>query len=100
METMWERFAEVEDSVQRVKFTLAAFNCGYSHVKDAQTLAEIEGKNPRLWDGQVEEMIVKLSYRENYTKPGINYGYVRGIEPYTYVRQIFERYEHYKQFVQ
>jgi membrane-bound lytic murein transglycosylase F len=90
----------VEDSIQRVKFTLASFNCGYSHVVDAQTLAEMEGKDPKIWDGQVEDMILKLSYRENYTKPGINYGYVRGIEPFTYVRQIFNRYEHYVQLIE
>jgi membrane-bound lytic murein transglycosylase MltF len=29
----------------------------------------------------------------------VKYGYVRGIEPVTYVKQIFERYKHYKQLL-
>ncbi|HZJ80863.1 MAG TPA: hypothetical protein VFC69_09855 [Dysgonamonadaceae bacterium] len=44
-------------------------------------------------------MILELSYPSNYNRPEIKYGYVRGIEPYTYVKQIFERYEHYVQFI-
>ena len=44
-------------------------------------------------------MIIALSYPSNYNKPGVNYGYVRGIEPATYVEQIFERYEHYAKFI-
>lgn len=47
----------------------------------------------------VEDMILELSYPSNYNRPEIKYGYVRGIEPYTYVKQIFERYEHYVQFI-
>jgi membrane-bound lytic murein transglycosylase F len=29
----------------------------------------------------------------------VQYGYLRGIEPYRYVRQILERYRHYASFV-
>lgn len=29
----------------------------------------------------------------------IKYGYVRGSEPFIYVEQIFERFQHYKQFI-
>lgn len=100
LKTMLERFEDVPDSIQRIKFSMAAYNCGYSHVRDAMHLATLEGVDPLKWDDNVEEMILKLSYRENYTKPGINYGYVRGIEPFTYVKQIFVRYEHYIQFIE
>lgn len=98
--TVWKRFDEIPDSVQRIKFALAAYNCGYGHVKDAQHLATLEGVKADVWDGNIEEMILKLSYEENYEKPGVKYGYVRGIEPYTYVKQIFSRYEHYVQFIE
>jgi len=99
MQIMWKRFEEIPDSMQRVKFTLAAYNCGYGHVDDARKLAEDEGIDCFHWDGEVEEAILKLSYSENYNKPFIKYGYVRGIEPFTYVKQIFSRYDHYTQFV-
>lgn len=100
LKLLWNRFEEIPDSTQRIKFTLAAYNCGYAHVVDARTLAEEEGIDSYHWDGEVEEAILKLSYPEYYNKPFINYGYVRGIEPTTYVRQIFDRYEQYKLFVE
>ncbi len=99
LKRLWNYFEEVEDSVQRIKFTLASYNCGYYHVLDARKLAEMNDLDKNLWDDNVAEMILKLSYPDNYNKPGIKYGYVRGIEPYTYVEQIFERYDHYKQFI-
>ncbi len=94
------KFESVEDSVQRIKFTLAAYNCGYHHIFDAQKLAKEENLKEDVWDNNVEKAILKLSYRENYSKPFIKYGYVRGQEPYNYVRQIFDRYENYKQFIE
>ena len=30
----------------------------------------------------------------------VKYGFVRGEEPYNYVRDIFLRYEHYQQFIE
>ncbi len=99
LEQLWNNFEEVEDSVQRIKFTLASYNCGYYHVLDAQKLAEMNDLDKYRWDDNVAEMILELSYPDNYNKPGIKYGYVRGIEPYTYVQQIFERYDHYRQFI-
>ncbi len=99
LDMLWNRFDAVEDSVQRIKFTMASYNCGYSHVVDAQNLAKAEGFNEIIWDENVAEMILKLSNRECFTKPFIKYGYVRGREPYNYVDQIFKRYEQYKQFI-
>ena len=99
LEQLWEKFSMVKDSTQRIKFAMAAYNCGTYHVIDAQALARDEGLNPNRWDDHVEEMILELSYPEIFNKPIVKFGYVRGIEPYTYVRQIFDRYEHYSQFI-
>jgi len=96
---LYDRFPEIPDSLNRVKFTLAAYNCGYQHVRDAQRLAEAEGLNKNVWSGNVEEMLLALSYPKNYRRDIVKYGYVRGIEPVTYVDQIFERYDHYKKFI-
>lgn len=94
------RFDNIEDSVQRIKFTMASYNCGYGHVLDAQALAKTMNHTPTKWDNNVEEMILKLSNPGYYNKPMIKYGYVRGMEPYLYVDHIFRRYEHYKQFIE
>lgn len=92
-------FKTVPDSVQRIKFTMAAFNCGVAHVFDAQRLASKRGLDSLVWDDNVEDMIMALSYPKNYNDPVVYYGYVRGIETYTYVQQVFERYGHYVQFI-
>jgi len=99
LKQMWDNFDGVTDSIQRLKFTMASYNCGLYHVKDAQALAEKRKLNPSVWDNNVDEMILALSYQKNFKDPVVNYGYVRGDEPYNYVNQIFERYEHYKQFI-
>lgn len=99
LKQMWDDFESIQDSVQRTKFTMASYNCGFYHVKDAQNLAKKRGLNPNIWDNNVDEMILALSIQANYNDPVVNYGYVRGIEPHNYVTQIFERYEHYIQFI-
>lgn len=94
-----QSFSHIPDSVDRLKFTMAAFNCGLGHVFDAQRLASKRGLDSLVWDNNVEEMILALSYPANYNDPVVYYGYVRGIEAHTYVNQIWERYGHYRQFI-
>lgn len=100
LELLWGRFEEIPDSVQRIKFTMAAYNCGYGHVEDARNLAKLDKLDPDTWDKNVEESILKLSYPENYNKSVVKYGYVRGVEPYTYVKEVFARYENYTLFLE
>ena len=90
---------EVPDSVQRLKFALASYNCGMAHVLDAQRLAEKYGYDKDQWDENVEIFVRKLSKPEYFTDPVVKYGYCRGEEPYQYVRQIIDRYSHYKKFI-
>ncbi|MDR9457019.1 MAG: transporter substrate-binding domain-containing protein [Salegentibacter sp.] len=100
LERMRDNFEVVEDSIQKVKFTLAAFNCGAGHVYDAMRLAEKNGKNPHVWDENVEKYMLKLKDKKYYLDDVVRHGFVRGTEPYNYVRDIFLRYEHYKQFIE
>ena len=97
---MRDEFETVEDSIQKIKFSLAAFNCGAGHVFDAMRLAEKNGKDPNVWDDNVEEYILKLKEKKYYLDDVVRHGFVRGREPYNYVRDIFLRYEHYKQFIE
>lgn len=99
LKKIYKNFENIPDSIQRIKFTMASYNCGLYHVKDAQKLAKKRGLDSTVWDNNVEDMILKLSQPKNYRDPVVKYGYVRGIEPYNYVIQIFERYQHYTQFI-
>lgn len=100
LQQLWGNFESVSDSIQRLKFTMAAYNCGLAHMLDAKRLAVSRGLDPLVWEDNVADMMLALSYPEGYNDPVVKYGYVRGLEPYTYVEQIFERYEHYRQFIQ
>lgn len=99
LEQMWKQWGDIADSTQRIKFVLASYNCGYYHVRDAQNLAKKYNSKHLIWDGEVENYILKLSSKKFYLDPVVKYGYVRGQEPYQYVQEIFERFEHYNKFV-
>lgn len=96
---IYDRFTDIPNETDRIKFTLASFNCGYAHVKDAQRLADYNNLDPLVWDDNVDKMLLALRFPKNYNLDFIKYGYVRGTEPFIYVEQIFERYQHYKQFI-
>ncbi len=87
---------EIEDDEERMKFVLAAYNAGLGHVLDARRLAEKYGKNPNIWKDNVDFFLLNKSRPEFYRDPVVRHGYCRGSEPYRYVYQILERYEHYK----
>jgi len=96
---IWKQYEQIPDSIQRIKFTVASYNCGPGHVLDAVRLAKELNLDPNIWDDNVEKMILSLTYRRYFSNPVVRYGHVRGIEPYHYVRQIFGRFDHYKGFI-
>ncbi len=90
---------DIEDEDERKKFVLASYNCGIGHVRDARRLAEKYGKNPNVWDTQVDSMLLYKSDPKYYLDPVVRYGYCRGQEPFDYVKDIMNRYEHYKNVI-
>ncbi len=96
---LFNRWTDIPDSLQRIKFTLASYNCGYSHVVDAQKLTVKYNGNGNLWDDNVEVYLKNLSKPKYYNDKLVKFGYVRGIEPYKYVREIFERYKLYQDVI-
>lgn len=99
MKQLYKQFEHIADSVNRMKLTLASYNCGLGHVLDAQRLAEANNLDPEVWNDHVEDMLLELRFPKHYNKDFIKYGYVRGSEPVAYVDQIIERYDHYRQFI-
>ncbi|MBA7654855.1 Membrane-bound lytic murein transglycosylase F [subsurface metagenome] len=95
-----DRFREIiTDEDERIKFILAAYNIGYGHIQDARRLTEKYGSDPNLWHGNVEEWLLKKSDPQYYTDQVVKYGYARGIETFKYVREVMDRYEHYKNII-
>lgn len=95
-----DRFRDIiPEEEERIKFILASYNIGYGHIQDARRLAEKYGSDPDIWHSNVEEWLLKKSDPKYYTDPVVKYGYARGIETYNYVREVMERYEHYKNII-
>ncbi len=88
-----DRFSSELDIKERMWFTLAAYNAGHGHVRDARRLARQQGLNPDRWFDHVEKAMLLLSQRKYYSKA--RHGYVRGREPVNYVRHIRDRYYAY-----
>lgn len=91
-----DQWQSIPDSANRTKFTMASYNVGPGHVQDAQRLAEKLGKNPQVWEANVEACLLLKSKPKYYNDPVVKYGYCRGKEPVAYVKGIVERYDIYK----
>lgn len=92
-----QSWKSIPDELNRIKFALASYNCGQGHVFDAQRLATKYGKDPKIWDGNVEEMILQLSKKEYYGDEVVRHGSMRGTITYKYVREIYARFQEYSQ---
>jgi len=89
----------ITDPEERIKFILASYNIGLGHIQDARRLAELYDSDPNIWFDSVDKWLLKKSEPEYYTNHVVRYGFARGIETYNFVRDILERYEHYKNIV-
>lgn len=90
---------EIEEE-ERLKFILASYNAGIAHVFDARRLAEKFDKNPNIWTDNVDYYLLNKSKPKFYRDSVVQYGYCRGEEPYNFVIEILERYEHYKNVIE
>ena len=90
----WVRQRMIKSNVkqdQLIWFTLASYNAGAGHVRDAIRLAKQKGWRGDTWFGNVEKAMLLLSQKEYAAKA--RYGYVRGHEPVNYVKHIKRRYD-------
>lgn len=91
---------EVPDSLERIKFVLAAYNVGLGHVKDAQRLAAKYNKIPIVWTNNVDYFLLHKSAAKYYKDPVVKWGYCRGEEPYNYVNKVLNTYHHYVNIIE
>lgn len=91
---------KIVDPAERAKFVLGAYNSGLGHIMDARALARKQDMDPEIWDGNVAECILLKSSPRYYHDPVVKHGYVRGEEVFNYVKDIYARYEDYKNIVQ
>ena len=93
LDNQWTK--TVKDKNERLKFVLASYNVGLSHVLDARNLAKKYGKNPEKW-GEVEFFLIQKSDPKYYRDSVSVAGYCRCEEPVNYVKEVLNRFEEYK----
>lgn len=98
LDKYWSK--EIEDQDERLKFVLASYNVGMSHVTDARKLAVKYGKDPTVWEDNVAYYLAKKSDPKYYRDPVAPAGYCRCEEPINYVRDVLTRFEEYKFHIQ
>jgi membrane-bound lytic murein transglycosylase F len=94
LEKYWLK--RVPEKSERIKFIMASYNAGLSHIIDASKLAKKHGKDPTRWDGNVEYFLLKKSDPKYYRDPAVMAGFCKCEEPVNYVKDILERFEQYR----
>lgn len=93
LDKLWSKY--VRDPDERVKFVLASYNAGLSHIIDSRNLAKKYDKDPARWE-DVEMFLRQKSNPKYYRDPVAVAGYCKCEEPVNYVRDILVRFEEYK----
>lgn len=93
LDKFWEK--KVADPGERLKFVLASYNAGLSHIMDARKLARKHGKDPTVWN-DVEFYLLKKSDRAFYRDPVVTAGYCKCEEPVNYVKNVLQTFDEYK----
>lgn len=87
---------KVPDPGERLKFVIASYNSGIGHVYDAIALATKYGRNPQIWDGNVEQALLMKANPEYYSDPVCRNGYFGGRHTVAYVRKVSGLYDRFK----
>ena len=90
-----DNFKNIKDKNERMKFVIASYNAGPAHIYDAIALAEKYGRNPEIWDDNVEYYLLMKSESKYYNDPIVKYGYFSGKPTVNYVKMIFDKYHEY-----
>lgn len=93
LEKYWTK--RIADQEERLKFVLASYNAGLSHILDARKLCKKYEKDEAKWS-DVEYFLLKKSDPKYYRDPLVTAGYCKCEEPVNYVVEVLERFEEYK----
>lgn len=86
---LYDRYPMVSKE-DRMDFTLASYNVGPGHVRDAMALATEMGLPPNKW-ASIRKTLPLLAKRKYYKKS--KYGYTRGWEGVSYVTHVNKYYD-------
>ncbi len=86
---------KVPDADERLRFVIAAYNCGLGHIFDSMALAEKYGLDSTKWLGNVSEAALMKSRPQYYNDPVVKNGYFRGRETTEFVDKVMSVYSYF-----
>ena len=86
------------DSVNQIKFVLAAYNAGEGRLDDIIKMAEHLGVESNNWDS-LKDVIPQMRKREHLPANLLRLGQFKGTETIKFVDEILERYNTYAAFI-
>jgi len=90
---------EIPDENERIKFVLASYNGGLNRLRKAQRLAAKHGKNPLIWNDNVDHYISGKPGKSNHPDSGLSSGYDRGKETFEFVQAILYHYDDFIAYI-
>ncbi|GEM_PF-5469823 len=87
---LWQEWAEVQNSHDRLIMTLASYNIGIAHMFDVVELLESRGQSPYKWHN-IEKVLPELENEEVHSK--LRYGFARGRETVDFVNRTYAFYQ-------
>lgn len=89
LKNLYEHYDGVSGD-DRLLISLAAYNIGQGHIRDARRLAVRKNLDPDRWDSLAKTLPL-LRYKKYYKKS--KYGYCLGTEPIKYTKQVMIYYD-------
>ena len=80
------------DSMELVKFTLAAYNAGEGRIADCRNFAAEKGFDKNSWD-DIQKVIPMMREDSILENDAVKLGKFKGHETIAYVDQVFSHYE-------
>ena len=90
---------EIPDENERIKFVLASYNGGLNRLREARRLAAKHGKNPLIWNDNVDHFISGKPRKTNHHISGLSSGHDRGKETYEFVQEILNHYDDFIAYI-
>lgn len=93
----WMSIIEAESTEDKIKMTLAAYNAGLGHLRDAQRLAIKHKMSPHRWE-HIQKAFVMLEDKKHHKKA--RYGYCQGKAINAYANKVYKTYIKHQNNVQ
>ncbi|MBP3227721.1 MAG: transglycosylase SLT domain-containing protein [Bacteroidaceae bacterium] len=94
LKDIMEEFGDIKDKHERLKFAIAAYNCGGGHIRDAQALCRRSGDDPQSWQS-VSRYCLELSKPGANRHPEVKHGLMDGAQTVMHVIKVMRRWEQY-----